>query len=139
MHVISILLEQSQNIVIVTDCQRFRKQTYLVLTAWLLLSFLVSNAYKGVLFSLLTTPSLPQVPETLTEVVSSDLFAITASGLTTKINGKKVRVSRTKRYIDDLIAEVEAGKLVIEDADAYRELKDKVVYLNGSSVSDICL
>jgi len=86
-HIISVLLEQSQSIV--TKCSRFRKQTYGLLISWLLLVFLVGNAYKGVLFSLLTTLSVPVVPKTLQEKVQSDYLLVTTTALLVAKGDKK--------------------------------------------------
>jgi len=66
-HVLSILLEQSQNIA--TKFKRLEKQASVLLVCWLFLTFLVGNAYKGVLFTLLTKPSVPLVPQTLQQVI----------------------------------------------------------------------
>ena len=74
-HVLSILLEQSQDIT--TEFKRLGKQASVLLIGWLLLTFLVGNAYKGVLFTLLTTPSVPVVPQTLKQVVQSNYSAVT--------------------------------------------------------------
>jgi len=43
-----------------------------LIVSWLLLTFVVANTYKGVLFTILTTPSFPKVPQTLHEVLQSN-------------------------------------------------------------------
>ena len=63
--ILSILLEQSQNIV--TRCKSLHKEASILLVFWLLLTFLVGNAYKGVLFIFFTTSSFQVVPQTLQE------------------------------------------------------------------------
>ena len=49
----------------------------------MMLSFLVANAYKGVLFFFLTTLSVPTVPNTLEEVVQSEknYLIVTINGI----------------------------------------------------------
>jgi len=69
-HVLSVLLEQSQDIV--TNCKRLNKEASFLIILWLLLTFLVANAYKGVLFTILTTPSFQIVPQTVQEILQSN-------------------------------------------------------------------
>jgi len=78
-HVVSVLLEQSQDIV--THCKFLRKQTCLLLISLMLLTFLVGNAYKGVLYTILTTPSIPSVPKTLQQVIDSNISVVSTRGV----------------------------------------------------------
>ena len=94
-HVVSILLEQSQPLITHPNHRKILKQTYWLLTAWFLLTFLVGNAYKGVLFSLLTLSNLPPVAESLTALVSSGIYIGTMrkfSKYTTDSKGIETRV-----------------------------------------------
>jgi len=69
-HVLSILLEQSQEIV--TNRKKLNQKASGLIILWLLLTFLVANAYKGVLFTILTTQSFQVVPRTIQEVIESN-------------------------------------------------------------------
>jgi len=69
-HILSVLLEQSQDIV--TNCKKLNKDASFLIISWLLLTFLVANAYKGVLFTILTTPFFQGVPQTTQEVLQSN-------------------------------------------------------------------
>ena len=73
-HVLSVLLEQSQDID--PNCKFFKKKTCLVLMSWMLLTFLVGNAYKGVLFTILTTPKNSAIPPTLQDAVFSNISVV---------------------------------------------------------------
>ena len=75
---LSILLEQSQDIA--AEFKRLGKQASVLLVCWLFLTFLVGNAYKGVLFTLLTSPSVPFVPRTLQQMIQSNYSVVTTQG-----------------------------------------------------------
>jgi len=119
--VFSVLMEQSQSIV--RECGRMSKQTCGLLVCWMLLVFLVANAYKGVLFTLLTTLWFPTVPKSLQEVVESDYFVLSDG----KINNGSV-VSAAKYEIDNIVEEVEQGRLNISNVEFYKNLKKSIVF-----------
>jgi len=134
-HVISILLEQSQHIV--TQCNNFGMQTSVLLVSWMLLAFLVGNAYKGVLFSLLTSLSIPMVPDTLQEAVQSHYSLVTTESILVTQERKQVRTSAAKLYIQSIVEEVESGKLNISHIDWYKKLNTTMVFMNPADASDL--
>jgi len=71
--------------------------------------FLVGNAYKGILFSLLTTLSVPVVPKTFQEIVQSDYLLVTTTALLVGKGDKKIQVSAAKECIYSILEEVNAG------------------------------
>ena len=124
-HVFSILMEQSQDIV--TDCGGLQRNTCGLLIMWLLLVFLVGNAYKGVLFTLLTTVSFPAVPKTLEQVVRSD-FSVVSTHKLKLANGSIV--CNPKFQINALVENMDEGKLNISNLDLYIMLNESIVFLS---------
>jgi len=108
-----------------------------LLISWLLLVFLVGNAYKGVLFSLLTTLSVPVVPETLQEVVQSDYLVLTTSALLISKGDKTFKVSAAQMRIDSILEEVNAGKLNISNSNMYQKLNKILAFLYPADASDM--
>ena len=134
-HVISILLEQSQQTVI--HCSGFQVQTCFLLVAWMLLTFLMGNAYKGVLFSLLTSVSIPVVPDDLQEVIQSRYLVITTSALKEFKENQRMVKSAAKVYIRSIVEAVEEGKLNISYVNWYKELNASMVFMNPADASDL--
>jgi len=126
-HVISILMEQSQEIV--TRCGGLRKGTCGLLVCWIFLVFFIGNAYKGVLFTLLTTLSFPAVPKTLQEVVRSDFFVMSTQILKSKDGDI---VSMAKNEIGNILKEVDQNRLNISDVDLYKKVYESIVFLGQS-------
>jgi len=132
-HILSILLEQSQDCV--TKCHKFSTSTYYLLISWLLATFLVGNAYKGVLFSFLTTPSLPQVPRNLQELAESQYLIATISGQAEfTATGEPEGVQSTaKLHIEQIVSDVERGQLQIKDSEKdYEKLRNMMIFFNPS-------
>jgi len=104
LHVMSTLLDQSQNIL--GNCSKFCRQVYWVFGCWLFLSFLIINSYKGLLFSYLTIPSIPNVPQTVQEILDSEYPVFTTS-TTRRGSGPKVSVVKDliRSQVDYMIAE----------------------------------
>ena len=123
-HVFSILMEQSQDIV--TECGVLQRKTCGLLVCWMLLVFLVGNAYKGVLFTILTTLSFPAVPKTLQEVTESDSFVIS-----TAIVSQNGIGSEAKYEIGNIVEEASQGRLNISNVDLYKKLNNLIVFLGN--------
>ena len=128
-HLISILLEQSQSIV--TKSQHFRKHMFFLILPWMLLSFLIGNAYKGVLFSFLTTPSVQKVPETLHEAVNSRMMIATLARIAS-ING--AAYSLAKDRVDSILENIRAGAITGQDENTYQKFRDKMLFVQNSVV-----
>ena len=136
-HVISILLEQSQSVV--TKYRSQRTQTGRLLISWMLLVFITGNAYKGVIFSFLTAASVPVVPDTLHDIIQSDYLLVTMSKLRKYEEDKIIEISTAKKNIESIMKEVEAGKLKISNLNLYQQLNETLVFLNPATVSGIFL
>lgn len=115
----------------------FRKQTYGLLISWMLLAFLVGNAYKGVLFSFLTTLSVPVVPKTLQEVVQSDYLVLTTKTIVVANEFERDEISGAKLFIDLIMKEAKAGKLKIRNSNLYQQLNDTLIYLKSVEAFDL--
>jgi len=124
-HVLSIVMEQSQNIV--TNCGNLQKQNCILLVCFMLLAFISANAYKGVIFTILTALWYPMVPKTLEEVVKSDFFKQSITSYYTTPEGTFGSVA--KYDIDNFLEEVEQSRLNISNMDLYKNLKESIVYL----------
>ena len=114
---LSILMEQSQTIV--TKSENLEKPTCILLVVLMLLVFILGNAYKGVIFTILTTLSFPVVPKTLGEVVDSDFFKFSISSCRTP---EGTWTSMAKYDIDKFL-EGEQGRLSISNMDLFKSLK----------------
>jgi len=134
--VISILLEQSPNIV--NNVRYLRKQVYFLFVLWLLLSLLVSNAYKGVLFSFLATPTVPRVPETLSEVVNSNMLIATSSEFEEIIDDKRVRKAKLQKWIESYLEKLRAGTTSVnQDEDTYIKLKESMLCVRNNRLTNM--
>jgi len=126
-HLISIMLEQSQSIVTKGKC--FRKKIFFLILPWMLLSFLLGNTYKGVMFSFLTTPSIQKVPETLNEVVDSNLLIATLTYISDNIDGKTVKSAIAKIRVDSILENIKAGAIIQQNEDIYQKFKDSMLFV----------
>jgi len=136
-HIISILLEQSQSVV--TKYRSHRTQTGGLLISWMLLVFITGNGYKGVMFSFLTALSIPVVPDTLEEVMESDYLLITMSKRAKYQEDEIIEISTAKANIESILKEVDAGKLKISNSNLYKQFNKTLVFLNPATVSGIFL
>jgi len=66
------------------------RATRFVLLIWLFMALVLSNAYKGILFSLLTKPVIPVVPGTIEEVVAFGYFTATVSKIKNKVKIEQI-------------------------------------------------
>jgi len=100
-HVLSVLLEQSQNIV--TNQKKLDRKASCLIILCLLLTFLIANAYKGVLFTILTTPSFHLIPKTTQAVLQSNYTVRTTNvgihmeRIVTTIKGERKYQKPSKR------------------------------------------
>jgi len=136
-HIISILLEQSQSFV--TKYRSHRTQTGGILISWMFLVFITGNAYKGVIFSFLTAISVPVVPDTLEQVMQSDYLLVTMSKLGIMKGDKIIEKSTAKDNIESIMEEVGAGKLKISNSNLYQQFNETLIFLNPATVSGIFL
>jgi len=120
--VFSILIEQSQDAV--TKCKSKRVETLGLLVAWLLLSFIVTNAYKGVLFTILAMVELPAEPKTLQELVEAkDYNVITISAF----SGGGLITSSVKQHLRKIFAKSDV--LQLRDQVLYEQLYPRIILM----------
>jgi len=112
----------------VTNYKLLTKQTCLLLISWFLLTFLVGNAYKGVLFTLLTKPSVPVVLNTLQQVIDSNISVVSTHGI---VADSFVRYptfsaeSEVQRILKTLPNQADAALVNNYTLNSYKKLKDR--------------
>lgn len=123
LQVLSTLLDQSDDRA--GKCKNLSKRTGALLMMWMFIALLISNAYKGVLFSFLTTPAAPIVPMNLKEMVNSKYFLATISA-----QGKVGNVTSTaKGYINQIIEDLKNG-IGTSSLPDYEALRSKMIFFD---------
>jgi len=133
-NVYSILLEQGQ------DAGRTRQNfpittTLYIVSTWLLMTLVISNGYKGVLFTILTTNVLPWTPKTLAEAAESQFFFTTTSGYDQNPVHNAPEESSALIQISNILDKVDQGKLQMQNEPAFRKLKDSLIFISRRKYS----
>jgi len=102
----------------------------------MLLTFLIRNAYKRVLCSLLTSGSIPVVQDDLQEVIKSKYLVITASALDEFKENQRIAESAAKVYVLMIVEAVEEGKN-ISHVNWYRQLNTTMVFMYPAYASEL--
>jgi len=127
-NIFSILLEQGQDAG-GTRLNFSTTTTLYIVSMWLLMTIVISNGYKGVLFTLLTTNVLPWTPKTLAEAADSQLFLTTVSGHG-QVLSFETPVSIALTQISNVLGRIDQGKIETQNKAAFRKFKDSLAFID---------
>jgi len=132
LYVFSILVEQGQDVA--GERTNFGSNMLAVLIIWLLITIVISNGYKGVLFTLLTMSKIPWTPTSVQELVESKIFLTTVTGIGNPQGGA---YSLAIDELTHIIQEEEAVGLDTNRTNMLLKLRDSVQFIDSGRTKDL--